>query len=497
MQYGDLTESQIAKFSKAQSYSVRRPSFVVWIEGFEDPTDYVMEIDTEVALELPQGRGHLNIGRAIITVSNENGYFYQDGRSNIGKNARMKIWAGFDKINIPIFTGAVHSVKPKGSSDIVILDCRDYMGLFQEVLVKGSQDPNNTAKLLIEDFCSSVNIPAPDIVSTDENTSAYTEPSFEEQGMLAALEEVCKSVFYTAYLNEDGYLNAVEREHSVLADFHFGDNNIIDCEVLAATEIINDITIEYNENFFSKYEDQISIDTYGRSARSEQILLLNSTIVSDEVTGSTTEELDYDLEAFKFTSASDAASIDCLHIKMKKDNAHGYVTAKVYSDDAGVPNALLATSQLKASDNLSAEFSWEVFYFSEPVGISASTDYWVVIDKSSVSSGAIYVQISEEAVLAKHAYYSGSWQIEDNKQILHKIRGSFQAQRIAGDIVRFHKDPHERISIMAPAVPQLQLLDEVLVDIRLREIRGRYIIEGRRHIITPDRYVTIDTLRKV
>ena len=311
-----------------------------------------------------------------------------------------------------------------------------------------------------------------------------------------ALEEVCNSIFYVAHFDEEGKLRAVEREHSTLVDFQFNDNNVIDFENLADTEIVNDITIEYGDNFFSSYEDQASIDAYGRRARRDRILLLNSVSVSGKTTGSTAAELDHDLEAFQFTSASEAASMDSLHVKMKKSDAHGYLTAQVYSDGGGVPSNLLATSQLKASDSLSGEFSWEIFYFSAPVEISPSTDYWVVIDAGSVSSGNVYVQTSEEAVSGKHAYYSGTWQTEDNKQVLHRLRGSVHAQRVAQDVVRFCRDPHERIRITAPAVPQLQLLDEVMVDVSLRGVQGHYVIERRRHVITPDKYTTIDTLRK-
>ena len=497
MQYGDLTEAQIARFDTALLCPVREPSFVVWIEGFGDPTEYAMKIDSEVALEYPRGRGHLSAGRAILVMSNENGYFYSDGKSKVEENAMIKIWTGFDGLNIPIFTGTVYSVKPTGTTDVVTLNCKDYMGLFQEVLIKGGQYPNNTAKLLMEDFCNQVNIPAPSIASTDETDSIYTQPVFEEQSIFRGLEEVCNSIFYTAYFDENGNLNAVEREHSTLVDWTFKDNNVIDCEKLADTEIINDITIEYRGNFFSSYEDQASVDTYGRRARSDRTLLLNSTLVSEKTAGSTAEELNHDMEAFKFTSAGDAASIDCLHVKMKKDNAHGYITASVYSDSGGVPDVLLGTSQLKASDSLPSEFAWEIFHFSAPVEIWPSTDHWVVIDTSSVSSGIVYVQISGAEVSAKHAYHDGAWQIEDNKQVLHRIRGSFHAQRVAEDVIRFHRTPHERIRIIAPAVPHLQLLDEVLVEIRLREVQGHYVIEGRRHIITPEKYTTVDTLRKV
>ncbi len=497
MQYGNLTESQIEEFRVAHAYSVRQPSFVVWIEGFGDLTQYVMEIDSQVALESPLGRGHLNIGRTILTVTNEGGYFYSNGDIKVKRNARMKIWAGFDGLNIPIFTGIVYSAKPIGSTDLVILNCKDYMALFQEVLVEGSQDPNNTVQLLVESFCDLVNIPAPNIAPTEETTSTYTEPTFEEQSMLMALEEVCNSIFYVAYFDENGTLNAVEREFSRSVNFRFDDHSVTDFERLEDTEIINDITIEYDEDFFSKYQDQASLDTYGRCSRSDRTLLLNSTLVSQETTGSGTEELDHSLEALKFTSSGNASSVDCLHIKMRKDDAHGYITAAIYSDNSGLPDTLLATSLPKAGDDLSVDFTWEVFYFSKPVQISPSISYWVVIDTSLVSSGNVYIQINDAVVSAKHAHYSETWHAEDNKHALFIIKGSSQAQRVAEDAVRFYKDPHERIRITAPAVPHLQLLDEVLVDIELREIRGHYVIEGRRHVITPDKYVNIDTLRKV
>lgn len=498
MQYGDLTAAQVSVFDELQARSVRDPSFVVWIEGFGDPTEYVMEIDSEVALESPRGRGHLNIGRAILIMNNEDGYFYSDGTSKIGKNARMKVWSGVGNLNIPIFTGVVYGVEPAGLTDIVALNCMDYMGLFQEMLVQGSQDPNNTAELMIESFCTLANISAPNVASTEETTLAYTQPTFDESTIFEALEEICNSIFHTAYFDEDGKLNVVEREHSSTVRFQFMDNNIVDCEALTDTEIVNDITVEYREDFYSKYRDQASMDAYGVSARSDRTLLLNSTLVSEKTTGSTTEELNFNLEAFKFTSASDAAIIDCLHIKMRKEDAHGYITVGIYSDNSGVPGALLGISQLKASDSLANDFAWEVFYFTAPVEISPSTDYWAVMDTGSLSSGTVYVQISKAVIEGKHAYYnSGSWTTQSNKQILHRIRGSIQAQRVAEDIVRFYKNPRERIRITAPAVPQLQLLDEVMVNIRLRERWGRYVIEGRRHIIMPDSYTTIDTLRKV
>lgn len=494
MQYGALSASEIAKFESAQGGRIRKPTFVVWLEGFGDPSEYVISIDTEVALEWLAGI--LNVGKAIIIADNGGSYFY-DGKSKIDRYARIKIWAGFSGLNIPIFTGVVDSVKPTGTEYTVELDCVDCMGLFENILIKGNQEPNNTAKLLMEYFSSEARVLS-DILSSDETSSVYSNPYFDECNLKVALEEICRSIFHIAYFDENGYLQAKEREYKNRIDFVFRDGNVRDCETVSPTNIINEIEIEYGENFFAKFSDQASIDEYGRKSGSERTLLLNSQIISSKSEGSTTEELNYALEGFKLTSQAGSSIVDCIHVKMRQSGAHGYMTAKVYDDNSGLPGTLLGTSQLKASANLSIFFSWEIFYFATPVDISALTDYWIVIDTTSVSEGSVYTQISAAAATGKHAYYdTGAWHTEDNKQVLHHVCGSREAQRVARDCVEFYKESHERIRISAPAVPQLQLLDEVFVDIELRDVRGYYVIEGRRQIITPEYYTTIDTLRKV
>jgi len=492
MQYGALSTSKIVLFELAQQGRIRNPTFVIWLEGFGDPSKYVISIDTEVNLE--EKRGILNIGRAILVMDNERGYFY-DRESKIARYARVKIWTGFNGLNIPMFTGVVDSVKPLGTEYSVELNCIDYMGLFQDILIKGNQEPNNTAKLLMEYFSSEARVVS-DIPSSDETSSIYSNPYFDECNLKVALEEICRSIFHVAYFDENGYLRSQEHEYKNRTNFVFKDENMRDCEMIQPTSVVNEMEIEYEENFSARYSDQGSIDRYGRKSRSERTLILNSQMVSSKNEGSTTEELNYDLEAFKFTSQTNSSIIDCIHIKMRKESAHGYMTAKIYTDNSGVPGTLLYTSQLKASANLSIFFSWEIFYFLNKVEISTSKDYWVVVDTTSVS-GTVYAQISATAATEKHAYYDAGWHTENNKRVLHYVSGSREAQQVARDYVGFYKKPHERIRIVAPAVPQLQLFDELLIDIKLRNIEGYYVIEGRRHILTPEQYTTVDKLRKV
>jgi hypothetical protein len=496
MQYGSLTSAQQVMFVLKQKSFIREPTFVVWIEGFGDTTEYVMSIDTEIGLESLRGRGNLNIGRAIIELDNENGYFYSNGVSVIKPYARMKVWTGFDGINVPIFTGLVHEIKPIGTRNVVVMNCRDYMGYFFDTTVKGELNLSNTPKTIVEYLCSSIGVLS-EIANNEENALSYDEIDIQKQKMLNALEKICDSIFCVAYFDENGIFRLVEREYLNPVDWRFDDDNITDCTLLGDTEIINDVTLEYRNGFFSKQFDQASINEYKSKSRQIRIPSLGSDFVSENLQGTIEKSLDYDLEGFKFTSSESASIIDTVHIRMKGTEAHGYVSVKIYTDSNGVPGNLLGASNMKASGNLGDEFAWEIFCFDIPIRIAPSTNYWCIVDTSLVTSGTIYVQTNNFQAAGKHAYYNSSWYTEGNRHILHVVRGSNQSQRLADDIVRFYKKPHERIKIVASAIPHLQLLDEVKVDIEKMEIAGRYAIERRKHFLTTETYTTMDTLRKV
>ena len=496
MQYGNLNLEQQERFVLKQRDAVRKPSFVVWIEGFGDTTEYIISIDTEIGLESLRGKGNINIGRAILELNNEKGYFYSEGVSKVKNCAKIKIWAGFDSLNIPIFTGVIHSVKPGGTLNTLFINCRDYMGIFFDSIID-ELGLNNTPNSILEYLCSKIGVLS-EIDSNEETMMVYDEPKFSNQRVISAIEDICDSIFCIAYFDENGTFKLVEKEYSNSSGWRFDDGNVIDCNILADSEIINDITIEYKSGFSSRCYDQASIDEYKPKSRQIHILSLGSDLVSSQNQGTGQEILNNSLEGFKFNSSVDSSLIDTIHIRMKKSEAHGYMLAKIYTDDNGVPNNLLGTSNLKASDNISNEWTWEVFCFDKPIGISQGTNYWCIMDTSSVVSGTIYIQVSNTGVTGKHAYYNlSSWWTEDNKYVLHVIRGSRQSQRVVRDVIRFYKKPHERISIIAPAIPNLQLTDEVMVDIKKAGVIGKYVIERRRHILTSEKYVTIDTLRKV
>ena len=526
MQSGTLTAAQQALFLAAQAASLREPSFAVWIAGIDDPSPYIIDIDTETQIQSARGRGYLNIGYGILRASNEDDTFYSGGKSQLEANAAIKIWAGFDSLNVPIFSGVVLAVEPAQANDIVILRCMGYMGLFRELRVDGSQGTNNTIKLILENFCSQIGV-VDDIPSTDETAETLSQPTFEPQTMLAAVEECCDCLFSIGIFDEDGTFQLYEREYSNYVDWVFTDDNVLSegVTVLAPTEIINRVEVEYRENFLAVYKDQGSIDSYHERNRRLRRLLLNSTEVASKTTGSTLEEINHDYEGFQFTSAAGVANIDCIAVWMYGISAAGPMTLSIYSDVSGSPESLVGTSLIKRAEDVASSGSGKTFFsFLPPVAISPSTDYWGILDASNVT-GTLYFRISAAEADNKHAYteeggvpwtlnsaitlgdaytlgFFTDWAFDDDKQVMFIAQQSLPAQRVAEDLIRFNNEPHERIRIAAPAAPHLQCFDEVMVDITAPfSMKGRYVIEGRRHKFGPDEngrvtYKTIDTLRK-
>lgn len=494
--YGELSDLDIARYLKYQNLSSRTPTFTIWIAGIDDPTDHILSITTDRGIESPKGRGNIKIGTSIIKASNSTELFYSGGKSTLKDNAQFKIWAGFRNLNIPIFTGVVNHINPVLKSNEIELTCTDYMGILLQSTITGHQGATNTPKLLLESFAIDARAVS-NISSTDEYTTVYNKPEFDTIFKLTALEKIADTIFSVPLFDNSGVLQFYEREYHNYVDWVYDDSNTFDCKIMASSPVINRVDIEYYENYYYRYEIQQSVDDYRLRARDLRLLLLNSDLVAFYLTGSTEEELDNTMEGVKFTSASGTSTIDCVGARLKQNSASGYMTAKIYSDNAGSPDTLLGTSRQKASGGFSSSYAWEQFYFDTPISITGSTDYWFILDTTSVTGTITWQRSAVDTLTGLHVNNSAGWVLENEKECKHVIRGSRPAQRIAEDIARFHREPKKRIQIIAPATPHLQLFDEVFVDLTDPfEIKGRFVIENRRIQFTSREFLSIDTLRE-
>jgi len=476
-QWGELTDAEKASFNSYMQRTVREPSASIWIASQGDIDTYLMGIKIDRKLESARGPGNIAIGRAEILLDNIDGTFFTDGESMIDENSRVKVWLGFKGLNIPAFTGIVRSVEPDFLQNVVTLYCADYMMLFAEDEIIGSLGAYNTIKLILDNFCDGIQ--AQSNVGTDsELTAILDSPFFDRQSVIHTIEELQNSIFHAAWFDESGTLQIKEREYRNHVDWTFTKDNVDRPELMASTGIINNLYYEYKENFYFLYSDQASIDTHGEHRRTSRVLVTNSQEISSKLHGLTEYEISNALEGTKIEASVDSTILDNVHLKIRQAaGSSGNIYVDLYSDVGGLPGVSLGTSVAKAVGNLSETFAWEAFRFRTPIEIEPSTDYWIVLNVNGVT-GAVYGEFSSASISEQYAVYGGAWVTEDNKQLLHEARGSIEAARASEDKIRFYKDPKDKIRIIGMAIPFLQILDEVDVDIELDEgsIVGKYTI---------------------
>jgi hypothetical protein len=477
------------------------PSCSVWVGGFDDIDEYVLSIRTDRPVENERGQGFIAIGRAWLTLDNSDQTFYGSTGSNIEENARIRIMLGYNGLNIPAFSGVVRKVSPGPRGDRVYLDCADYFILMYDQEVSGSMGADNTPELIAEEFCNRVGVTS-NIGTGLELDVVYNDPSFETKNMLACIQEMQNSVFHVCVFDEEGVLQMYEREYINFSSDLWGydERNIVTpIQPMADSQVINEVWLEYEEGFLVKSLDQRSIDDNGQHTRTPRILITNSEDVSTKFHGRQTIQLEDTLEGFRITSAAGTSSIDCVQLMLAQDgDAVGEITVKIYSDSSG-PDTSLVTSLEFPSEFLYLFFVWESFYFTTPLTIDPATNYWVVIDTGSVSAGTVYIQASRADATALYAYNDGSWNLVNNVQPLHRVLSSRAAQTVADDIVRYYREPRERLRVTAcVGVPQVQLMDDIYVDISAENAtyEGKYIVERVQHRYTPYEFTTTHTMKK-
>jgi hypothetical protein len=109
-------------------------------------------------------------------------------------------------------------------------------------------------------------------------------------------------------------------------------------------------------------------------------------------------------------TATATGVVDRVDIRLKNSAAAtGTVMLYIYSDTAGSPGTLLATSSIAAS-SLTASYAYLTAYFMELPDITSGTAYWVVVGLQDSGMGTMYVSSTTNTTNAKVSTNMGqSW----------------------------------------------------------------------------------------
>jgi len=128
----------------------------------------------------------------------------------------------------------------------------------------------------------------------------------------------------------------------------------------------------------------------------------NDNVIASQTSGGTWEVLDNTLEGFMFNSGSytNLAGV-ALYIKRStKASLTGWVRVRLYTDNAGVPGTWIATGTTIYANRISTTGSW--YYFGLRYGLSANTNYWIIVERSGLEADDIY--LDSVTTISNHVY---------------------------------------------------------------------------------------------
>ena len=263
-----LTPSQSRKFEYMQKSNLRNPTCSVLISDFGDISDYCLYISC--TSEIEDTLHQPNYGRGNIVIADTEDIFIENGRSKIEPMSHIKIFAGFDNINIPIWTGTIADSSVDSDNRQLNLSLAQFGELLNRSSTSGSFASYNTPKKLIEYLCSFVGIPAPIFENADGQPSIVSFGNTYQDNnrtLWAMVHGACLNIFYIPFFDTNGILNLRRRESFNKTNFVFDDDNIISLKWAKNAELINNKIVDYGEcvKFEFALGDQVR---FGQTTRS-------------------------------------------------------------------------------------------------------------------------------------------------------------------------------------------------------------------------------------
>jgi hypothetical protein len=153
-------------------------------------------------------------------------------------------------------------------------------------------------------------------------------------------------------------------------------------------------------------------------------------VVNGTANTGTNETMDNTYEAVKFTVGAADVVVRSVTFKVKESaditNTTNYLTAKVYTDNAGVPDTAVTT----ACTGLTRYGTITGAYVEQWIGgcsftLTAGTAYWIVFQRSAAPTGGDLLLESVASGTATHAYSSNgsTWTTENNKTLYYSVTG--------------------------------------------------------------------------
>ncbi len=265
------------EIESCQKSAKRKPTFSVFIEGVGDVTGDVTSVDVDCMIT--DSLHQPSYGHGNLMLADPSGKYNDGGVSLIDNKYKCNVFAGFNDLNIPIWSGMVtdssidtgnHTVNVSLSQSGYILG--NPAGTRESGFsTSGDLSAYNTPKLLIDYLMSQAGQPPPvyENESGQPSTVNFGETYQDNtRTYWAYIHGSCLNMFYIPFFDINGILQLKRREGFTDVDYLYDDYNTSNIQFVNQAELVNQKIIDYSQPL--KFEFMLSDNLYvGQSSRSK------------------------------------------------------------------------------------------------------------------------------------------------------------------------------------------------------------------------------------
>ncbi len=224
---------------------VRHPTFSVFVSGHGDIT--ADGISAEYKRRAEDSLHEPNYGTGTLTINDDQQTYIESGRTVFRHGDQVMLFAGFEDLNIPVFSGLVRDIQVQANSKVQTLTIAEQGYRLRKSKTSGDFSSYDTPKKLVDYLVSLSRIG--DIVYEDETgpptTFTFGNTDLSLRSFWAMVHGAALCIQYIQFFDEKGRLNLTRRTTFEETGYVFTDSDIQRLIHVQLAELINHKTIDF------------------------------------------------------------------------------------------------------------------------------------------------------------------------------------------------------------------------------------------------------------
>ena len=395
MNYSSLSAQDILRFTEKRKSRSKQVSYSVWIEGLGDVTLLTLRINIDRRIDNEGIYYSSKVNSCQLVLYNKDHQFF-DFVPQYKIGSRVKVWAGFDGINVPIFTGIIVGY-PSVSENLeqLVITCYDYMSLMALMTFTQDYTGNRPSFYEIINYLCSQNAVINNVSNTGDFAIELQRAWFDTRNADDILIDLATVLGSIAYFDEDGGFNISKLSYYNYVDEILDDKILGNITPLVPSTIINCVDTQYALLGYTKSYNNDSIVTNGlKQLTYKSIYFNNGEFDTDHVS----YHVEFDVTAYRNIATYifiNFSVVDSLSFLLYTTATKGWIKFHFYEGSSGAipnePTNLVCSTERIDANNIPKRMDWVTGKILNGYHYDSTKDIDYIVLENRLTNGNLYM----------------------------------------------------------------------------------------------------------